>query len=99
MSVRSGWFWHGSLPVRERGLKLFPAASWQPPCGSLPVRERGLKQARLAAEAGVVVVAPRAGATYVDLYYHGHNPDISQQLEPAFLIYLLLCFEDVLRNI
>ena len=51
-----------SLPVRERGLKLFPAASWQPPCGSLPVRERGLKQARLAAEAGVVVVAPRAGA-------------------------------------
>ena len=35
----------------------------------------------------------------MDLYYHGHNPDISQQLEPAVLIYLLLSFKDVLRKI
>ena len=51
-----------SLPVRERGLK-HSCGHCAPVCHvSLPVRERGLKQARLAAEAGVVVVAPRAGA-------------------------------------
>lgn len=35
----------------------------------------------------------------MDLYYHEHNPDISQQLEPAVLIYLLFCFKDVLCKI
>ena len=36
-------------------------------------------------------VAPLAGATYVDLYYHGHSPDISQALKHVVLfIYFLV---------
>ena len=63
------------------------------------MRERGLKLVSIAAHLAVAGVAPRAGATYVDLYYHGHNQNMPQQLEPAVLIYLLLSFKDVLRKI
>ena len=52
-----------SLPVRERGLKLFVGhREYRAALASLPVRERGLKHASKMVNAQLWQVAPRAGA-------------------------------------
>ena len=89
-----------SLPVRERGLKLQfaqllartfkvapRAGAWIEACEHCRAPCRCRRR------------SPCGNVDFMDLYYHGHNQNMPQHLEPAVLIYLLLSFKDVLRKI
>ncbi len=72
-------FCEQSLPVRERGLKLFSYFAEVLFNESLPVRERGLKLAISSSAEGAATVAPRAGA-WIETFCDEHAATSSRSL-------------------